>query len=365
MDTLNSRRPASNQLQNWLERASEMGASDLHLAVGYPPVIRQHGDLMELDGNPLGSNAVADLFRSELSEEEWKRFLQQRNLDFSLEFSSKTETWRCRVNLFFASGQVGACLRIIANRIPQLQWSGFPRQLAMRLANLNDGLVLLCGATGSGKTTTLALLIQLLMERGNCRIVTVEEPVEYCFPSSATTLITQREVGVDVQSFSDGLKYGLRQDPDVIMVGEIRDYTTAQMALSAAETGHLVLATLHTRDSKGAITRYADLFPMESQRDVRSQLALSLRSIICQRLLPGLERGDKRNLALEVLWNTSSISSSIRSGKIESIDNTIVTSRDEGMIPFDESIRVLLRAGRITRAVAEANVTDPAALNRM
>jgi twitching motility protein PilT len=365
MENVKPRLPASNQLQNWLVRASQLGASDLHIAPGYPPVVRQHGDLMELDGVRLDDDTVENIFRAELSESEWHRFLEQRNLDFSMDFLSNNDKWRCRVNLFFSSGRVGACLRIIANRIPELQWSGFPRQLAMRLANLNDGLVLICGATGSGKTTTLALLIQLLMDRGNCRIVTVEEPIEYCFPSGATTFVTQREVGVDVQSFADGLKYGLRQDPDVIMVGEIRDLMTAQMALSAAETGHLVLATLHTRDSKGAITRYADLFPMEAQRDVRSQLALSLRSIVCQRLLPGLERGDKRNLALEVLWNTNSISSSIRSGKIESIDNTIVTSRDEGMIPFDESVRALLRSGHITRAVAEANVTDPAALLRL
>jgi twitching motility protein PilT len=235
----------------------------------------------------------------------------------------------------------------------------------MRIASLSDGLVLICGSTGSGKTTTLAMLVQLLLEKGNCRIVTVEEPIEYCLRSSPTTLVTQREVGSDVITFADGLKFGLRQDPDVIMVGEIRDYTTAQMALSAAETGHLVLATLHTRDSKGAITRYSDLFPLESQRDVRAQLALSLRAIVCQRLLPGLERGEKRHLATEVLWNTNSISSAIRIGKFESIDNTIVTSREDGMITFDESVRVLLREGFISRAVAEANVSDLSALNRI
>ena len=152
----------------------------------------------------------------------------------------------------------------------------------------------------------------------------MEEPVEYIFPRAANSVVTQREVGGDVLTFADGLKYGLRQDPDVILVGEIRDRETAQMALSAAETGHLVFTTLHTRDAKGAITRYADLFPQDAQRDVRAQLAMSLRAIVSQRLLPGIERGEKRHLALEVLWNTYPIASAIRTGKLESIDNYLL-----------------------------------------
>ena len=178
-------------------------------------------------------------------------------------------------------------------------------------------------------------------------------------------MVTQREVGGDVLTFADGLKYGLRQDPDVILVGEIRDRETAQMALSAAETGHLVFTTLHTRDAKGAITRYADLFPQDAQRDVRAQLAMSLRAIVSQRLLPDVpKKAAKRHLALEVLWNTYPIASAIRTGKLESIDNYLVTSRDDGMVSFDESVRQLLRAGKITRAVAEHNVRDVSLLNR-
>jgi twitching motility protein PilT len=167
-----------------------------------------------------------------------------------------------------------------------------------------------------------------------------------------------------VLTFADGLKYGLRQDPDVILVGEIRDRDTAQMALSAAETGHLVFSTLHTRDSKGAITRYADLFPQDVQRDVRAQLAMSLRAVVSQRLLPGTEKGAKRHLALEVLWNTYPIASAIRTGKVESIDNYLLTGRDEGMVSFDESVRQLLRAGKITPEVAEQNVRDVTLLHR-
>ena len=158
------------------------------------------------------------------------------------------------------------------------------------------------------------------------------------------------------------LKYGLRQDPDVILVGEIRDRETAQMALSAAETGHLVFTTLHTRDAKGMVTRFADLFPQEAQKDIRSQLAMSLRAVVSQRLLPDVEPGNKRHLAVEVLWNTHPIASAIRTGKVESIDNYLVTRRDEGMISFDESIRRLYQEDKITRSVAEQNVTDPTAL---
>jgi twitching motility protein PilT len=192
----------------------------------------------------------------------------------------------------------------------------------------------------------------------------VEEPVEYQFPRMPNSVVTQREVGADVLTFADGLKYGLRQDPDVILVGEIRDRETAQMALSAAETGHLVLTTLHTRDAKGAITRFADVFPQDGQQTVRAQLAMSLRAIVSQRLLPGPERAAKRVLAIEVLWNTHPIANAIRTNRIESIDNYILTGREEGMVTFDESLRQLLRAGKITRKVAEQNVNDPAVLNR-
>jgi twitching motility protein PilT len=230
--------------------------------------------------------------------------------------------------------------------------------LARRLAFVRDGLVIVTGATGSGKTTTLAMLINLLNQAGGYRIITVEEPVEYLFPRSANSVVTQREVGGDVLTFADGLKYGLRQDPDVILVGEIRDRETAQMALSAAETGHLVFTTLHTRDAKGAISRYADLFPQDVQREIRSQLAMSLRAIVSQRLLPATEKGAKRHLALEVLWNTYPIASAIRQGKLESIDNYLLTSRDDGMVSFDESVRQLLRAGKISYDVAEQNVRD-------
>jgi twitching motility protein PilT len=208
------------------------------------------------------------------------------------------------------------------------------------------------------------MIVNQLNKAGGHRIITVEEPIEYMFPRVPDSVVTQREVGGDVLTFADGLKYGLRQDPDVILVGEIRDRETAQMALSAAETGHLVFTTMHTRDAKGAITRFPDLFPLEGQRDVRAQLAMSLRTVVSQRLLPDIVKGEKRHLALEVMWNTFPIANAIRTAKIESIDNYLITGREEGMISIDESVRQLLKAEKITRQVAEQNVRELNMLDR-
>jgi twitching motility protein PilT len=356
--------PVPQKLRDWLRHAVEAGASDLHLVAGYPPVLRLHGDLVEMKEPALEAEETRSLLVAVCPAEALAVLKTQKNVDFSFDVDLGGRVNRFRANLFHSGRQLGGCLRVVPGRIPDFEWAEFPRKLAERLASVRDGLVIVSGATGSGKTTTLAMIVNLLNQSGGCRIITVEEPVEYVFPRTSNSLVTQREVGGDVLSFADGLKYGLRQDPDVILVGEIRDRETAQMALSAAETGHLVFTSLHTRDCKGAITRYADLFPQDVQRDVRSQLALSLRAVVSQRLLPGIERGEKRHLALEVLWNTYPIASAIRSGKVESIDNYLLTSRDEGMVSFDESIRQLLKAGKITREVAEHNVADVSLLNR-
>ena len=230
------------------------------------------------------------------------------------------------------------------------------------MSQFRNGLVLISGVAGSGKSTTLAMIIDLINRQGGRRIITVEEPVEYLIPRSAGSVVTQREVGVDVGSFADGLKYGLRQDPDVILVGEIRDRETAQMALTAAETGHVVYSTVHTRDAKGAVSRYTDLFPNDVQGEIRAQLALGLRAVISQHLLPSVQPGEKRQLALEIMLTNSAISSAIRVGKLQSIDNCIQTGRDAGMVTLDESIRRLLSEGRINLQTASHFVSDPAVL---
>jgi twitching motility protein PilT len=208
------------------------------------------------------------------------------------------------------------------------------------------------------------MLINKLNLAGGYRIITIEEPIEYLFPRVPKSVVTQREVGVDVSTFADGLKYGLRQDPDVMLVGEIRDRETAQIALSAAETGHLVLSTLHTRDAKGAISRFVDLFPQMVQHEIRAQLAMGLRSVVSQHLLPSAQPGTKRHLALEVMFNNSPIASAIRFSKLESIDNCILTGRAAGMITLDESVRRLLLANKIDRQTAEHFVSDISLLDR-
>ncbi len=356
--------PIPDQLRKWLSRAVQTGASDLHVIVGYPPVLRLHGELTELSEPPLSAEETHELLAALCLPEVFARLQAQKNVDFSFGLVINGRISRFRANVFHTGRQLGACVRVVPASIPDFAWASFPLDLAQRLTSVRDGLVIVTGATGSGKTTTLAMLVNLLNKTGGYRIITVEEPVEYRFPRAANSVVTQREVGPDVLTFADGLKYGLRQDPDIILVGEIRDQETAQMALSAAETGHLVFTSLHTRDAKGAISRYADLFPQDAQREVRALLALGLRAIVSQRLLPGVEKGVKRHLALEVLWNTFPIASAIRTGKIESIDNYLLTCRDDGMLSFDESVRQLWRANKISRAIAEQNVRDVSLLNR-
>jgi len=345
-------------LRSWLAKAAESGASDLHVVVHHPPVLRLHGELVELSSAALDSETVQGLLTPLCPLHAMDRFRSDKNCDFAFELPGGEQGQRFRANYFLCGQQMGACFRAIPSQIPTFPWAGFPEELAHRLAQYRNGLVLFCGVAGSGKTTSLAMIVNLLNREGGYRIITVEEPVEYLFQRVSHSVVTQREVGLDVHTFADGLKYGLRQDPDVILVGEIRDRQTAQMALSAAETGHLVFSTLHTRDAKGAISRYADLFPQDVQREIRSQLSFSLRAVVSQHLLPSIEKGDKRVLALEIMFNNAPIASAIRFGKIESIDTAILTGRGEGMLTLDESIKRLWHDGRISRETAESYVSS-------
>jgi twitching motility protein PilT len=354
----------SSTIRDWLAEAVAVGASDLHVATGYRPTLRLHGRLVELAAPILTDQAARAALTPLCPPRTLAQFEEHSNADFALQLEIEGELRRFRVNYFVSGQNIGACFRVIAAAIPEFAWAGFPADLADRLAHFRNGLVLVCGVTGAGKTTTLAMIINLLNQEGGYRIITVEDPVEYLFPTNRNSIVTQREVGHDVASFADGLKYGLRQDPDVMLVGEIRDRETAQMALSAAETGHLVFATLHTRDVKGAISRYVDLFPQGVQNEIRAQLSFGLRAVISQHLLPSRQEGAKRELALEIMFNNAPIASGIRFGKLESIDTNIQTGRADGMITLDESIKRLLRARKISRDVATRFVSDKRYLER-
>jgi len=327
-------------------------SSDLHLVPGYRPTYRIHGRLSPQTGDALDPETTRRMVATILPPAARDRLDQLQNLDCSVSMHDGGQVCRFRANVFLSQGRMGACFRYIPNEIPTFDWLGFPVELADRIIHLTNGLVIFTGITGSGKTTSLAALIQRLNVEGGYRIITVEEPVEYVYPVNESTVVTQREVGHDVNGFYDGLKYGLRQDPDVVLVGEIRDRETAQMALSAAETGHLILTTMHTKDAKGAVTRFVDLFPYEVQEDVRTQLSLSLRYVVAQRLLPHRLEGRKRVLALEVMTANMPVQAAIRAGKIESLESAIQTGKRDGMLPFDEGLERLHALGEITAQTA-------------
>jgi len=249
----------SPKLLAWLEFAVHSGASDLHVVAGHPPVIRFNGDLSELPEPVVSADEIEPLLLSARPPPVRDRLSETKSADFSLACRFAAGPVRFRANVFVAAGRVGGCFRVIPDAIPDLAWAGFPDALAARLASLRDGLVILTGATGSGKTTTLAMVVQRMNAAGGFRIITVEEPVEYLFPRAANSVVTQREVGADVLTFADGLRSGLRQDPDVILIGEIRDLETAENAIQASLTGHLVFSTLHTNDAASAYTRLVDM----------------------------------------------------------------------------------------------------------
>ena len=336
-------------------------ASDLHLVADRPPVYRVHGRLCPTGANPLAPDVVRGMVTSVIPPRLRERMLRDdlKDMDFSVRVEHDGRPVRFRANVFLAQGAMGGCFRLIPSEIPTLEWTSFPPPLAERIVKERNGLILVTGVAGSGKTTTLAVLVNILNRAGGYRIITIEEPVEYLFTPAPDSVVTQREVGTDTDSFYDGLRSGLRQDPNVMLVGEIRDRETAQMALSAAETGHLIFATLHTRDAKGAITRITDLFPRDSQDDVRTQLALSLRYVISQHLLPSADPQEKRQLALEVLYVNSAVRSAIRFGKIESIDTALQTGKRDGMFTLDDDLCRLVGEGRITPQVAAEYANDP------
>lgn len=334
-------------------------ASDLHLVSGYKPTYRVHGKLQSVGETTLTPDITADWLQKVTPAPLADRFATDLNLEFSIPIDIGGQPHRFRASIFRAAGAYCGCFRHIPTQVPSFEWMGFPSALAEMLASTRNGLVLVTGVTGSGKSTTLASIVNLMNQRGGYRIITVEQPIEYMYQPTDACVISQREVGTDCASFYDGLKYGLRQDPDVILVGEIRAADTAQMALTAAETGHLILSTMHTKDARGAVTRFVDLFSARAQDDVRTLLALNLRAVVAQHLLPGPTPQDRRALAIEVMHVNLPVRAAIGQGKMESIDTAIQTGVADGMIRFDDSIERLAMEGRITPETARRFARNP------
>lgn len=346
------------RLLELLTGMADAEASDLHLVPGHVPMYRIHGSLTTVGDVPITRGEVMDMLRSAVPPEVLPRLDEATDLDFAIQLDGEDPPRRFRVNVFACRGEGGACFRAIPVCIPTLADLGFSQALGEQIIAQRNGLILITGITSSGKTASLAALIQILNARGGKRIITIEEPIEYIYPPMPDSIVTQREAGVDVQSFYDGLRFGLRQDPDVILVGEIRDRETAQLALSAAETGHLIFSTLHTSDAKGAITRLVDLFPVEQHNDVRSQLSMSLRYVVAQHLLPA-ENGGRRVLAMEAMGSNYAVRNAIRQGKIETLDSMIQSGRQDGMVSLDADLKRLMDEGLISAETARQFAKDP------
>ncbi|MEE8386493.1 MAG: PilT/PilU family type 4a pilus ATPase, partial [Dehalococcoidia bacterium] len=345
-------------LKYFVEHGS-LRVSDLHLKADSPPIYRVDGLMQKMKGAPLDHKTVRALAASLLSDAELA-FLEQ---DRSVDSSCMTETMQFRLNCFYENDGLAVAVRALEASAPAVEAIGFPNGVWRDLIQKQQGLVLITGITGAGKSTTIASLIDRIAATRPCRIITLEDPIEYRLGSKAA-LISQREVGRDVPSFERGLRDCLREDPDVIFVGEMRDRESTRWTLTAAETGHLVFSTLHTRDCRGTVTRILDLFPPDQQDEVASQLSLGLSHIISQKLIPRAD-GQGRVVAMEVLNNIYAVSNLIRQGKTEQLYSQLQTrTKDvpqERMRTLERSMAALVRSNVITPLEAERWANNPTA----
>jgi twitching motility protein PilT len=347
---------AEVDLMNLLKVAVQKGASDLHLSVNRPPMLRVTGELEPLSLRPLTNADMRTLLYTVLNTRQRSHFELERELDFAL---SLEDGRRFRVNAYYQRGNMAASLRAIPSKIPDPQELGIPKRI-LELADKAHGLLLVVGPTGSGKTTTMACLVDRINHSRSCRIITIEDPVEYVHKSHKST-VEQREIGSDTHSFSAALKYILRQDPDVILIGEMRDYETVSSALTAAETGHLVLATLHSNDAPQTIDRIIDVFPAHQQGQARVQLASSLLGVVSQRLLPRAI-GEGRVPAMEIMMANTAIRNLIREQRMHQAQGIMESSMGAGNITMDRVLRNLLIQGTISFETADRLVSHPGAL---
>jgi len=334
-------------MNDLLKMVVDRDASDLHLSVGRPPVIRIDGRLENLGAEPLTPEDTVRLMESIAPDRHREAIQEMGSSDFGYTFGNLA---RFRVSIFRTHGNVGVVCRLIPHRILAFKDLGLPVTHIRELMHRPRGLVLVVGPTGSGKTTTLASMIDYINRERDCHIITIEDPIEYWHPHKRS-IVTHRELHVDTPSFARALRQALRQDPDVILVGEMRDLETMEAAISAAETGHLVLSTLHTKDAVGTIRRFVELFSSGEQNEIRASLADNLGYVLTQQLIP-YELKANRVLAMEVLKNNFAISNLIREGKIHQLQGMIETGMKEGMITMDRHLQNLCHAGRITRDIA-------------
>ena len=334
-------------IQELLGMVVERNASDLHLTVGTPPVLRIDGDLKRVEGwAPLEAERVREFIYAVITQKQRERL--EENLELDLSYSLPNEG-RFRVNVYFQRDSLGAAFRLIPVEIRDTEQLGLPMQVA-KLAELPRGLVLVTGPTGHGKSTTLASLVDIVNRNREVHIMTVEDPIEFLHLHKKA-IVNQREVGTDTKSFAEALRHVLRQDPDVILIGEMRDLETISIALTAAETGHLVFATLHTQDAPQSIDRIIDVFPPYQQDQVRVQLASTLQGILSQQLLPHIS-GQGRVVSTEVLMATPAVRNLIREAKVHQIYSAMQAGDRFGMQTMDQSLARLVKQGKISRTLA-------------
>lgn len=347
------------KIEELLKVVVDNQSSDLHLVVGVYPILRTHGKLGPMGGEAvLTAEKARELVLALMVPEQKERFLKEKELDFSISLPGLA---RFRVNAYFQKGTVAAALRRISSKVPTIDELKLPK-IYHSLSRLKQGFVLITGPTGSGKSSTLAAIVEEINQTRAEHIVTIEDPIEFIFKDKKS-VFSQREVGGDTLGWNRALRSVLRQDPDVVLIGEMRDLETMQAAITTAETGHLVFATLHTNSAAQTIDRIVDSFPSEQQGQIRSQLASALEAVMSQRLIPS--KDGKQVVATEVMISTPAVKTNIREGKVHQLDNVIQTGGEMGMNLIESSLAGLVNQGVVDKEVAMSYCLRPTVLSRL